>query len=99
MPEKDIVKKTGWVVKSILSHCFNPEVGDPWKKDDKGHRIRVTKDEIREINKMVRDIPESEFNDIIEGLKDSLFATLHHRGHKDQFEISFTGLPWCRELE
>lgn len=89
MTDKDIARNTGWIVKGMLEYCFNPEVGDPWKKDKRGYRIRMTKDEIREIDETIKDIPEKEFNNIIEGLKNSLFSTLHS---EDQYAISLTGL-------
>lgn len=31
MKNQDIAEKTGWVVKELLEHFFNSEVGNPWK--------------------------------------------------------------------
>jgi hypothetical protein len=99
MKTQDIAEKTGWIVKELLEHCFNPEIGNPWKTDSNRISITVTKDEVRKLTKTFKNITESDFNDIFEGLENSLFATNHCAGKKDTYQISFIGLPGLKRLK
>lgn len=99
MPDKDIAEKTGWIVKVLLEYFFNSAVGNPWKTDSNGGTISITKNGARKLTEGFKYITESEFNDIFEGLKNSLFATMTARGYEDHHSIRFTGLPGFKRLE